>query len=313
MSGTSSFRTFVVVNPNASGGATGRRWPELSAAIGVALGDAFGHALTTHAGEATELARRALSDGYEMIVSIGGDGTNNEVVNGFFGADGLPIRADAVFAHVPSGTGGDFRKTIGLDPDPLAAIRRLTGRDARPIDAGRVTFVDHDGREATRHFLNITSFGIGGLVDAYVNRSSKRLGGKMSFFLAATHAMFTYRNQRITLSLDGGPPEEVRINNVAVANGQFFGGGMWVAPTAAIDDGLFDVVTFGDLTKLQYLALSGSIYKGQHIGRPKIDFRRAAVVVAESEETVLIDMDGEQPGRLPIRLEILPGILRLKS
>lgn len=315
MSDLASFRTFVVVNPSASKGATGRRWEQLAAAIRLGLDGPFDHALTAGPGDATTLTRRALSDGYEMVVSVGGDGTNNEVVNGFFGDDGRPLAPEAVFAHVPSGTGGDFRKTIGLGTDPRTGTVLLGGRRTRLIDVGRAAFTAHDGREVTRHFLNITSFGIGGLVDQYVNRSRKRLGGKLSFFLAASRAMLAYRNQPIRLRLDEGPVQELRINNVAVANGQYFGGGMHVAPAAALDDGLFDVVGFGDLSTLEYLALAGSIYKGQHIGRPKISHARAKVVVAETtgkDQEVLIDMDGEQPGRLPIRLEVRPGALRLK-
>lgn len=306
------FRTFVVLNPESSNGATGKRWPEVRALLRDALGDTFGHAATTAPREATSLTRQALRDGYEMIVSVGGDGTNNEVVNGFFDEDGKLLRPDGVLGILPSGTGGDFRKTIGLGTDPKRNAAALGGRSTRSIDVGRMTYIDHDEEERLSFFLNITSFGIGGLVDAYVNRSSKRLGGKASFFIGATKAMFAYRNRRVTLRLDDGPPEELRVNNIAVANGQYFGGGMWVAPEAKLDDGLFDVVTFGDLSKMAYLRLAGSIYKGRHLGKPKISHARARTVAAESDETVLIDMDGEQPGKLPIRLEVVPSAIRLK-
>lgn len=314
--GGEGFRTFVVVNPSSAKGSTGRRWAQLAEAIRQGLGGPFEQAWTAGPGDATALTRRALAEGFELIVSVGGDGTNNEVVNGFFDEHGRAVAPEAVFAHVPSGTGGDFRKTIGIGTDPRTGTVRLGGRRTRRIDVGRATFTGHDGREVSRCFLNITSFGIGGLVDRYVNRSRKRLGGKLSFFLAALQAMVAYRNQPIRLRLDDGPTQEVRINNVAVANGQFFGGGMRVAPEAALDDGWFDVVGLGDLTTLEYIALAGSIYQGRHIGRPKITHARARVVTAEplgADQEVLVDMDGEQPGRLPIRLELLPGALRLKT
>ena len=313
MGDTAGFRTFVVLNPNSSNGATRKRWPEIQAAIRDALGGPFDHAATTRPMEATTLTRDALREGYEMIVAIGGDGTNNEVVNGFFDEDGEPIRpGEPVMGLLPSATGGDFRKTVGLGSELAANAAALAGRHTRTIDVGRTTFVDHDGNETRRFFINITSFGIGGVVDAYVNRSTKRLGGKASFFIGATKAMLAYRNRLVRIRLDDGPAEERRINNIAVANGRFFGGGMQVAPAAELDDGLFDVVTFGDLTKFQYLRLAGSIYKGEHIGRDKISHARAKKVVAESDETVLIDMDGEQPGKLPITLEVVPGAIRLK-
>ena len=312
MSESDDFRTFVIVNPHSSNGATGRRWQEIEAALRGALGADVGHALTTRPQEATEITRRALRDGYEMVVAIGGDGTNNEVANGFFDEDGAAIDDDAVMGVFRAGTGGDFCRGLGRGFDLAGNLAVLRGRETRRIDLGKVTFVDHDGQTVQRHFLNITSFGVGGVVDDYVNRSTKALGGKASFFIGAFKAFLTYRNQHVTLRLDDGPPQELAVNNVAVANGQYFGGGMWVAPEASLDDGLFDVVTFGDLTKGEYLRLGGSIYKGRHLGHPKISHQRARTVVAESDERVLIDMDGEQPGRLPIRLEVRPAAVLLK-
>lgn len=312
MSREPCFRTAVVVNPNSSNGRTGQRWPAIEKQLRAHLGDAMDVLRTSAPGDATQLTRKALESGAEMVVSVGGDGTNNEVVNGFFRGDGTPVRPDAVFGVLPSATGGDFRKSLGQGTDLAANAAVLAGRATRTIDVGRASFVGHDGETRTRYFVNITSFGVGGVVDDYVNRSSKALGGKASFFMAALRAFITYKNRRITLRLDDGEPQELRINNVSVANGQFFGGGMWVAPEARLDDGLFDVVTFGDLTKLEYMRLAGSIYKGNHLGRAKIEHGRARVVEAHSDEIVLIDMDGEQPGKLPIRLEIVPGALRVK-
>ncbi len=313
MSERDNFKTFVVVNPNSSGGKTGRRFPALKQSIERRLGAEVGYALTRSPLDATRRAREALESGYEMIVSVGGDGTHNEILNGFFTPDGKPVREDAVLGVIPSGTGGDFRRTAYPGESEEQMLDRLVGRNARPIDVGRSEFTNAEGAPVRRMFLNITSFGIGGAVSNYVNESTKAFGGRVSFFIGAFRGMLAYHNQRLRLSIDEEEPREIKINNIAVANGRFFGGGMKVAPRAELDDGLFDVVTFGDLSKLEYAMLSRFIYSGTHLERPKVSFTRARRVVAESDEVVLIDMDGEQPGRLPLTLEVVPRALRLKT
>jgi YegS/Rv2252/BmrU family lipid kinase len=302
-----------VVNPRSANGAVERRWSELAATIRGELGD-FDHGFTTGVGDATRLAREALRAGYEMVVALGGDGTLNEVVNGFFDAD-APINPDAILGQVPAGTGGDFRKTAGIPKEIGAAAAALKGTASVRADVGRLTLVDAAGRPASRHFINIASFGMGGLVDAIVNRSSKALGGKASFFLATARAALRYKNQRVRLTLDGGPPQELAIYNVAIANGRYFGGGMHVAPTARIDDGRFEVVVLGDFSATEAALKIRHLYKGTHLGLPKVSHWQARHVTAEPVDPtaqVLLDVDGEQPGALPSTFELLPGAVTLR-
>jgi YegS/Rv2252/BmrU family lipid kinase len=306
-------KTLVVVNPNSANGSTGRQWPEIREALMEQIGS-FEEKFTTATGHATDLVREGLSSGTELIICVGGDGTNNEVVNGFF--DGTtPIRPEAVLGLVPRGTGGDLRKTLGIGKELSSCLPVLAGGHTLPADLGAVEFEDHQGQRVRRLFVNITSFGIGGLVDKKVNESTKALGGKTSFFIGTVKAMFAYRNKLVHLKVSSGGEtvldESLRINNVAVANGQYFGGGMWVAPRAKMDDGLFDVIILGDLTKRDVIFKGTHIYKGTHLKLDKVKMFRGSHVEATCEEEVLIDMDGEQPGRLPISLEVLPKAIRL--
>lgn len=305
-----NFKSYVLVNPNSCNGRTGKLWPELSAALEEKLGP-FEQVFTSRPREATDLAREALGKGFEMIVSVGGDGTHNEVVNGFFDGNS-PIRADGVLGIVTSGTGGDLRKSFGIEKGPDAALERLGGRETRPIDVGHYTYVDHEGAPRSGYFVNILSFGIGGLVDMMVNSTTKALGGKASFFMGTLRALARYRRQVVKLSLDGGPEEEVPIHNVAVANGRFFGGGMMVAPEAEIDDGLFDIVGFVNMSTWNFISLGSSIYKGSHIGRKNVTHARARTLRATSDDRVLLDVDGEQPGMLPLTIENVPSAIRMK-
>jgi len=306
--------TIVVVNPASANGRTGRRWPELAAKLRGRIGD-FEAAFTKAPKEATSIVRDALIGGARHVVSVGGDGTHNEVTNGLY--DGRSLVAEGVtLSLIPTGTGGDLRRTVGLPDSPVDAIEYV-GHDPQPVDVGRLTYVGHDGQEALAHFLNIASFGISGLVDKVVNESSKALGGKASFLLGVARATFKYRNQACRVVLDPGTTDERRFEqalyNGVVANARYFGGGMKVAPTAEMGDGRFDVVLMGDMGFMDVIAGTGAIYKGTHLDRDKIEHHYAKVVTAESlhDEEVLIDMDGEQPGRLPATFEILPGVVSL--
>ncbi|MGE3768106.1 MAG: diacylglycerol kinase family protein [Kofleriaceae bacterium] len=297
------------MNPNSQGGKLGKRWPEVAETLQRAF--PFEDVMTTGVGDATRLTRSALESGAERIVAIGGDGTVNEVVNGFF-VDGQPIAPDATFALVPYGTGGDFRRTLGVANDVQEAAKVIAMGKRRRIDLGKLTFVANTGGQAIRMFANITSFGLSGVVDRLVNDSKKRLGGKMAFAWASIKATFQYTNQRVQLVFDGTDRVESTIYNVAVANGRFFGGGMKVAPNAELDDGMFDVVAFGDMGLGEALKLSRKIYDGAHLSMDKVTSRRARTVYAEpidSNAVVELDVDGEAPGKLPAQFELVPQAL----
>jgi len=309
-----SKKIFVVVNPNSANRRTGREWPQISRALKEAIGDF--EALKTRApGEATRIAREALKSGFQMIVSVGGDGTHNEVVNGFFNLEGgkpVSINPDAVLAVITKGTGGDFRKALKIGKDIGPAIGVLKDGKDRLIDAGMLTLVDHRNEKVTRLFINIASFGIGGDVDDRVNRQTKILGGKISFLRGAVVATILYQNKHVKISIDGEKKWEGRVYNAAVANGQYFGGGMWVAPGAKLDDGLFDIVVMGDMSFGEILTGGTKIYQGKHLDHPKVQVFRGRVVEAISEERVLLDVDGEQPGRIPSVFTLLPQAIRIR-
>lgn len=302
---------FFVVNPRSDGGRTGSAWPRVEARLRRELGD-LRVAFTAAGGEAAPIARRALEGGHELVVAVGGDGTINEVVNGFF-EGGRPVTPGAALGILQRGTGGDFRRTLGLEGTLDGYVRALVGGSVRRVDVGRLTFVDHQGRERERYFLNIASFGVGGVFDQYLNRSRRVLAGRFATTWAGLRAAASYRNQPVRLCLDGGAPREVRVHNVAVANGRYYGGAMQVAPQAQLDDGLFDVVVLGDLRLSQIPDLARRIYAGTHLGMRQVEHARARRVQAESDEVVLLDVDGEQPGRLPASFEVVPGALLLKA
>ncbi|UCD85759.1 MAG: diacylglycerol kinase family lipid kinase [Deltaproteobacteria bacterium] len=305
-----NFKTKVIINPHSANRSTRRQWPGIAEGIKRSIGD-FDWEFTTGPNTAPELTRNALREGYEMVVGVGGDGTNNEIINGFFEAD-LAINPEAVYGMICRGTGSDLIRTLGIPRDPGEAARILAGKRTRRIDLGRLSFRDHRGREARRYFINIASFGIGGEVDARVNQTTKAFGGWISFLYGSVRANFAYKNKSVDIELDGDSLGTRKIFNSAIANGQYFGGGMRVAPQARMDDGLFDIVIMGDLSFLESVRMARLIYKGDHVNLPKIESFRGKKLSATSEQRVLLDVDGEQPGILPASLEIIPGAIRIK-
>jgi YegS/Rv2252/BmrU family lipid kinase len=304
--------TVFIVNRNAANGSAARIWPRLAEQAAAKLGE-FDVLFTERIGHATDLARQAAEEGAKLVVSVGGDGTLSEIVNGLMAPDGTPVNPETAVGQLCIGTGGDFRKSTGLPKDLELALDWLAGEKTTPIDVGRMEMTDHSGNLVVRHFANITSIGIGGDIDDRVNSTTKAFGGFFSFFWGSLMGMLHYKNQLVRLVLDDERDlGERRIFAVAVANGKFLGGGMKIAPDADHTDGLFEVVIIGDVGWGEKLTVLPKIYKGGHIPHPLIEVHRARKVVATSDEIVLLDVDGEAPGRLPTTFEICPGALRFK-
>lgn len=302
-------KTTVISNPHACNGRVGRHWADYTRHLGNVFGAVtFCH--TTAPGEMSLLVRQAIHAGAERIVVVGGDGSVNEAINGFF-EDDKHIGAEVELAIWPVGTGCDLARSIGLSGTSLehAYASAITQR----IDVGKASFTTLDGRRESRYFLNIASLGSSGLVADKVNKSHKWLGSKLSYFIGTLHGLMSYRNQRVRLRIDGQLDEEMLVNSIVAANGRYFGGGMMVAPHALIDDGALDIIVVGDVGVLTFLRDSPRVYRGKHLSQPYIrSFRgRVVEVTAPGSTPVLLEFDGEQVGTLPVRYEILPQAVRL--
>lgn len=305
--------TALIVNPNAQGGRVGRSWSDWEPGLRAALGG-YTADFTSGRGDATRLCAQALSAGARLVVAVGGDGTASEVTAGFMLA-GVTPDSGIAFGYLLCGTGCDLRRTYQSPTDLFSAARAIAAATPRRIDVGQLDFVDHQGRPARTYFINIAGFGLSGLGDQLVNDSRKRFGTTATFIGATLRASLRYRNARVALRLDDGVEQTATIYNVAVANGRYFGGGMLIAPMAQPDDGLLDVVSLGDLSLLETLKLSRVIYQGKHLGLPKVAVARARTLTArplDAAEAVLLDVDGENPGRLPATFTVLPGRLLLR-
>lgn len=297
----------VIVNPKAANGRTARVWPELRVQLEAALGPV--EVSDTRApDDATELARAALRAGCRTVIAVGGDGTISEVVNGFFDAESR-VPYDAALGIIPQGTSSDFRRVVSIPLKAKEAVEVIRRGWRRRIDVARVRFATHAGTPGQRYCVNIMSFGMGGRVALRANRSSKRLGARLSFQLITALTTLGFRGNTVALALDGRPLGEMKISNIAVGNGQYHGGGMWVCPRAAVDDGLLDITVIRYLSPLEVFRNFPLLYGGRIYEHPKIEFHRAARLEASSPEETLIEVDGEALGRLPLEVSVLPRAL----
>jgi len=296
--------TVFLVNPAAENGTTGRRWPEMAhraASLGL-RGDAL---LSERPGHLAELAVQAVDAGARLLVVVGGDGSVNEVVNGLGGG------AVAEVAVIARGTGWDFVRTYGIPRRLEDAVEVALHGQTRTIDLGRARYRSWDGSDGDSLFANIASAGMSGAIAKRANESSKALGGKASYLWATLAVFSRWRNDEVHVTVDG---EQRRgaMHDVVVANGRYFGGGMKICPEAEPDDGLFDVLLIGDLTKRDLLLTLPKTYRGRHLPHPKAEVLRGAAVEVATREPVPVELDGEQPGTTPARFEVVPQALRLR-
>jgi YegS/Rv2252/BmrU family lipid kinase len=305
-------KPLLVVNPRSGGGRTGKLFDAARPAIERVLGE-VDVATTERARHAVEIAREAARAGRSTIVAVGGDGSFHEVVNGLMlaKADGA---TGARAAMIGMGTGGDFRKTLGLEHRLDAYLAAIAGGKARPIDVGRFSYVDHAGASKEAYFVNILSMGVGGLVDRYVAETTKAFGGTIAYTIASLRAVKDSVAARleVTIEDDAGTRTETRVSrSIAVCNGEFFGSGMHIAPMAKPDDGMFEVVDLGGADRLPFLLSSSDMYTAKHLRKKGVShFRARKITVRPLDERVAekvsLDVDGEPLGRVPITIEVVP-------
>ncbi|HEY6605202.1 MAG TPA: diacylglycerol kinase family protein [Gaiellaceae bacterium] len=296
--------TVFLVNPASANGSTGKRWAEIahrSAALGL-TGDAL---LSGAPGELTELARRAADDGANLLVVVGGDGSVHEVVNGVAQRDEIEV------AVIPRGTGWDFARSLALPRRLDDAVRVALAGKTRTIDLGRASYHAWGGGGARAWFANVGSVGMSGAIAQRANDTTKALGGKASYVWATFAVFSSWSNSEIEVTVDD-ETRRARMHDVIVANGHSIAGGMKLCPAAEPDDGLFDVLTIGDLTKGDLLLTLPKTFRGTHLPHPKAELLRGTRVTVEAPEPLPLELDGEQPGTTPVRFELVRNALRVR-
>ena len=336
-------RPLFIVNPHSAGGSTGRRWePEILPLVRARFPDAR-WVLTRAPRQAAALAARARRESADLVVAVGGDGTAHEVVNGLLGEllgrDGATLPASLgatwnasgpnpgtsrapgdidegagdrpVLGILPIGTGCDLVKTLGIPRDLHRALDILATGRTIPADVCEIDAVAADGRPLRRFSINMCGCGLSGDVAAQVNAARWPRHGLLAFLIATLRGVAGYRPRSVTISVDGGPPRATRLLALFVCNGEYCGGGMRPGLGARLDDGVLRVVEVGAMPLPKILVKLRRLYSGHVEGVKGVLVHQARRVDVAPVDPVLVDCDGEQPGRLPARYVVRPRSLRL--
>ncbi|MFP4228115.1 MAG: diacylglycerol/lipid kinase family protein [Salinivenus sp.] len=305
--------TCAIVNPAAGGGRVRRLWPALLPPL-LAASERLTVRWTSGPGTATVLTRRALHQGADRVVAIGGDGTLHGVVNGFFEGT-QPVAPSAVCAFVACGTGSDARWMLGL-PTGADAIRRLHHAPIRPIDLLRLRYTAADGTTRTRYAINVASVGLSGAVVRWTQRTRRLpLPPRLRYLGAIVAALCTHRPHAVTVHLDGHPLPAERVWIVAVANGTTFGAGLHIAPTAQVDDGELNLTIVRARPVHTLLSHAAHFYRGTLDTVDGVTTHTGRVVTARPAEAspAPLEADGERLGHVPVSVEVVPGALRVQA
>lgn len=296
-------KVFFVVNPVSAGKKTVKEWPVFERLL-KEKGLKFDWAYTEYPEHATGITREVLKSGYELVVSVGGDGTMNEVVNGFFEMDN-PINPNARLAVFSRGTGCDFIKSFGIKKGFDDFVKLLEQNQIQKLDVGKVAFHKETGEEVAKYFLNIADVGIGGETTRRVNKTKKHLKGFVAFLIGAVLTILKYKNKDFTIEVDGKLVKSGRMNSVIVANAKYFGGGMFISPKSEANDGLLDIIVLGNLSKFELIRDLHLIYNGRHLTHPKVTCFKGKQIKISCEPSGLLEIDGEQPGITPAQFEVI--------
>lgn len=297
----------VIVNPSSGNGRAAKRWPEFARAI-KEHGFSTDVHFTTGPDDARRIARQMAEASVATIVAVGGDGTVNEIINGMICDDAL-VSPQTRLALVPSGTGKDLSRSLGTR-EVEYTLRALELKTVTHIDVGRIDFHADDGVEVSRYFVNVADLGLGADVASRINRSSKALGGLMSYMINSIKTIIVFNAQAVRVTVDDVLAYDGRAHLVIFANGRFFAGGMHIAPDSSLRDGLLDIFILEDVSKRELLtSLLPSVYRGKHIGKRGVHHLKGARATVETGASMLIEMDGEQPGHGPATIRTIPRVL----
>ena len=296
----------VIVNPVAGAGRTRRLWPRI---MGLFKGNGlrFEYSFTEAPGHAIELASDAARNGYDMVVSVGGDGTINEVVNGLYASGNIKNNTLGI---ISTGTGSDYIRTVGVPRRYEEACKRLLEPKRRTVDLGVVEY-SKNGKTHERLFVNFAGFGFDAEIVRRTTQQFKALGSLPAYLLGLLATLINYRNKDISLKVDGEPIEK-RVCTVIMSNGKYGGGGMYAAPGADLADGLLDALIIGDMSKPDLLASLPRIYRGTHLTHRKVMLKKAREVeVICRSGRMALQADGELLGEVPARFRVLPSTLNV--
>ncbi len=299
---------FAVVNPNAGNRKGKKDWNRI-AGIFEKNGIPLSVKITGHTGEAIDFTRKAIAEGYRKIVSVGGDGTLNEVVNGVFTQD--ICRADEItLGMIPVGTGNDWGRMFGIPLVYEGAVQIIKEFRTMPHDIGLVTYYNGD-RPEKRYFINIAGLGFEAVVVQRTNRQKEKgKSSKAIYFYSLLSSLISYRNAKADITIEG-KVSTADVFSINVGNGRYCGGGMRQTPDALPDDGLLDVTVIRSMGRIEIIRSLKILFDGTILSHPKVDGYRTSNLKVTSELPLYAEADGESLGHTPVEFSILPSAVNI--
>jgi YegS/Rv2252/BmrU family lipid kinase len=282
----------LIVNPSAGGGRAGRLLADVQAAL-----DRHGvehHVERTRSlDHARELAHAATT-AHEAALAFGGDGLIGAVASALQHSGG-------VLGVLPGGRGNDFVRVLGVSQDPVVACDVIAGGEVKELDLGQV---------GEKIFIGIASCGFDSDANRIANET-RVVRGNLVYAYGALRALAGWKPATFEVTLDGGPPREVTGYTVAAANSGAYGGGMFLAPDASLEDGMLDVVMVEHVPKLRFLRLLPTVFKGEHVKQRNVIIERAREISISASRPFTMYADGDPIGELPVTVRALPRAVRV--
>jgi YegS/Rv2252/BmrU family lipid kinase len=301
-------KVHAIVNPHAGYGKAGKKWPLILKYL-QASGFDVTWQLTERRWHAYYIVQEHIKRGAKFVISVGGEGVMNEILNGMFdaaeGSGSLPT-----MAMIPIGTGTDLSRTLHIPKDYRQAVDVIKGGREVRIDAGRILFRLGE-KTWIRYFINASDAGLGGAVARITNSIPKILGGFLTFLLSSLAALLSFRRMKLKIWVDGKLVDQGLMTIVGALNGQFFGGGMHAAPMAIVDDGIMEFIYVKDTNFFKFLSrVLARVYQGEHLAYHKVHLHRGKELKVQGEKAFLVDVDGEVEKAQAISLEVLPKAIK---
>ena len=305
-------KVHVIVNPLSARGKTQFRWESIKSAIKYYFSE-FKFIFTEKPNQATDIVRQVLSEGYNLIIGVGGDGTLNEITNGFFSQKEKKLISDeASLGIIPSGTGSDFIRFLRIPRDFGKSVELIKNSEKKKIDIGKIIFPERNGENYSKYFINIADFGLGADVVKNISAVPESKRGAFSYYSGLLSSIKNYSSKEVEITID----EKYKVSGKyligAVANGGVFGGGMIIAPDAKIDDGYFDLVLIKEMNKFEIIKNTPILYRGTIIKNPKVEVFRVKKVEVSSATATDLEYDGEVGGLLPAKFEIVEKAINFR-
>jgi YegS/Rv2252/BmrU family lipid kinase len=301
---TDKTKTLLILNPAAGKGKGKKQFDTVRTALEKKFKN-LDIKTSEYPGHIAEISKDAVTDGCRRIISIGGDGTPFEIINGIY-ANGIPGH-EIELGMIPAGTGNSFLRDFD-DVSPEKWLETILKGKTRSVDVVEFTYFKQ-GNQTKKYYINIMGIGLIADILKLTNEKLKFLGA-MGYSAAVLVRLFKGMNNRMTVTIDN-QSFELKKSAMVISNSKYTGGEMKIAPMADTGDGSVDMIVFNEVNRREIISIFANVFKGKHVDHPKVNVFKGAEMEVNAEPQQLLMADGELLGETPMKLKVLPGRLKI--